>query len=409
MIAVQSGMLHLRDFAIIAAGLSLGVLACCGDTADGGLCGDTRLAAEVYYGTDGPTFAPLTAGQIMAIGRIGPCSGVLIAPTWALSAYHCSLNPGATFCMGAEPNEFSVCVPVVEVLREPVADSDLVLLQLERDVRELEPAVEPIPIITESLDDGWLGEIAEAAGYGETENQVIGTRHFTAEPIVAMSPDHIDIDGQGVHGLCGGDSGGPLLVIASDNTTRVAGTLFRGDSSCVGIDQYSRVDRAVSWIESFTGTTEPGPAYCGAVDAVGMCSGARAIYCADGALTSRTCGADDPCGWDDGARGFRCLASADPCAGFDRRGACIGQVATWCDNGVLHERSCAACLERCYIAGSPTGAYCIPDPCGGLDLLGRCNGDVAEWCDNGQPLSRDCAALGQTCGYIDDNIGYYCM
>jgi hypothetical protein len=44
----------------------------------------------------------------------------------------------------------------------------------------------------------------------------------------------------------------------------------------------------------------------------------------------------------------------------------------------------------------------------GVDYLGHCVGDVAEWCEDGVLQQRDCAGSGEVCRYIDDQIGYYC-
>lgn len=398
----------IRIIALTAFAISLALaVAGCGVPADNApLCGDTRTVTQVYYGTSNPTFAPLTPGQVMAIGQVGPCSGTLIAPTWALSAQHCGLAPGALFCVGPDPANPDTCVPVAAVHNDPDPDSDLAVLELEQDPRALLAGLEFIPIMTEPLDTGWYGELAEGAGYGEAEDGSFGVRYFTAEPIAELNTLELVVDGQGVHGLCLGDSGGPVLVIASDATARVAGALLGGDSSCVGIDRYTRVDRVVGWIESLTGPTQVGPAYCGVVDEIGMCTGGRAVWCDGGVLRSETCAAQG-CGWD--GAGFRCVASPDPCQGYDRRGACEDNVALWCESGQLLQRTCDQCSERCYIAGSPEGAYCVAHPCGSLDFLGRCNGDVAEWCEGNGIRSVDCGARGQRCGYVDDETGYYCM
>ena len=72
---------------------------------------------------------------------------------------------------------------------------------------------------------------------------------------LAFNGTHVIIDGEGTRGVCNGDSGGPVMVIAEDGTVRVAGTLHYGDPSCVGRDNYTRVDLFRDWIEGHTGPT----------------------------------------------------------------------------------------------------------------------------------------------------------
>ena len=367
-------------------------------------CEDTRRIDRVYYGTPQPTYVPLTPGQILAIGKIGGCSGTLIKPTWVLTAKHCGLDTGDSFCMGEDPSDPDKCVGFARVLDNPA--SDMTLCELEQDARTLMPAVEPIPIMTLPLDQSWVGKKAEAAGYGQQEDGGYGEREFTAEPIVGLQGHDIRIDGEGVHGVCFGDSGGPLMIIAPDGTTRVEGDLSGGDSSCVGVDTYTRVDTSVAWIEGYTGPTEVGTG-CGSVDAEGRCAGGSAIYCgADDQLVSEPC--PDACGWDPSAPGYRCISGSDPCGGVDGVGTCDGNTARWCEDGVPHSVDCTSCDEVCDVVGG-TGATCIEDPCMGLDYLGHCNGDVAEWCENGALASHDCAAEGKTCGFVNDEVGYYCL
>jgi hypothetical protein len=286
----------------------------------------------------------------------------------------------------------------------------MTLARIDGDATVEMPGLVPIPILTEDMDSGWIGQTSEASGYGQQENGGYGEREFTAEPIVQLSGDTVTIDGQGERGVCFGDSGGPLMAIASDGTVRVIGALSNGDNSCVGRDNYTRVDTYRDWIESYTGPTVVDGADCGAIDPVGRCNGDMAMWCgASGTLETSMCADGTSCGWDTATSGFRCITGPDPCGGFDAFGGCEGETARWCDNGVQRERDCGGCDQVCDTSMGAGGAYCFDDPCMGLDYHGQCNGDVAEWCDDGEFRSEDCAANGQTCAYINDNIGYYCQ
>ena len=367
-------------------------------------CGDTRLSTSVYYGTLEPTYLPMTPGQVMAVGAFGGCSGTLIAPTWVLTAEHCGLGSGARFCIGPEPSSPEHCFGAARVIDNP--RGDMTLVELSESAVARVPGVVPVPILTEDLDDGWIGRTAEAAGYGRTETGSSGTRKFTAEPIVSLSGDTLTIDGEGRRGVCFGDSGGPVMVIASDGTVRVAGDLSNGDGSCVGRDNYTRVDVYRDWIEGYTGPTVVEGAPCGDIDAVGRCMDSTAMWCAADELATERC--EGICGWDEAAGGFRCIEGPDPCGGVDAFGSCEGGVARWCESGVARSRDCGACGETCQIVPEVGGVYCAPDPCEGLDYQGRCNGDVAEWCDDGEHKTKDCAAEGKTCGWVSEELGYYC-
>ncbi|MEZ4474949.1 MAG: trypsin-like serine protease [bacterium] len=210
-------------------------------------CGDIRVAEKVYHGTREPSALPLSPGQILAVGSFNGCSGTLIAPRFVLSATHCGHRRGAEFCMGPDPDRPNACLTAVAVHENPRADQTI--LEMDRDASSVLPGVQPIPILTEVMDNGWIGRTAEAAGYGQTEYGGFNTRWFTAEPIVRLTSDTVTIDGQNQRGVCFGDSGGPVMVQASDGSVRVAGDLSNGDGSCVGRDNYTRTDVFADWIE----------------------------------------------------------------------------------------------------------------------------------------------------------------
>jgi hypothetical protein len=238
-----------------------------------------------------------------------------------------------------------------------------------------------------------------------------GTRKFTAEPIYNVWSDMLTIDGEGRHGVCFGDSGGPVMVIAADGTTRTAGVLSHGDSSCVGRDNYTRVDAYRDWVIGLAGAPSPPMGGgCGDVDSVGRCMDGRAIWCDDDdTLATELCESGSECGWDAAEPGFRCISGADPCEGLDRHGVCDGAVARWCEDGAVRRRDCGACDETCGVVAEVGGVYCQPDACMGVDYHGRCDGDVVVYCKEGSLRRVDCADRGQRCGWVDDELGYFCL
>jgi hypothetical protein len=377
------------------------------DASPGGCTGDERRVRLVYYGTATPTEVPLSDGQVLAIGDWDGCSGAFVTDEWVLTAKHCGIRLGRAFCVGPDPRNPNVCFRAAEVQDHPSVD--MALVRMDAPASSRLPELEPIPIMTERIDESWFGTLAEAAGYGTQEDGSSGEREFTAEPIVAFEgSEFVVIDGMGERGVCFGDSGGPLMVLASDATVRVLGDLSYGDPSCVGRDRYTRTDLVVDWIESHTGPTVATGGSCGRLTAEGDCMGARAVWCEDEVLVSERCEGGTACGWDAEAEGYRCLAGPDPCEGVSAAGECRGSVATWCDRGQLRSRDCAPCGEVCGDVPEVGGVYCHPDPCEGLDYHGECRGDVAVWCEEGEVQMRDCAAEGLRCGYVNDRIGYFC-
>ena len=373
------------------------------------MCGDTRLMSKVYYGTLEPVELPLTPGQVMAVGEFSGCTGLLIAPEWVLSAEHCGLRSGSQICFGANPSDADICFSATAVYDAPQR-GDMTLLKLNEDVTQAIPEIVPIPILTgASVDDTWVGRIVEAAGYGQMENGGSGTRKFTAQPISSVWSDMLTIDGEGRRGVCFGDSGGPVMTVAEDGTIRTLGVLSNGDGSCVGKDNFTRVDYYRDWIEGHTGVTIIDNAGCGQVDAIGRCGNGSARWCEDDELKTEVCEGTTACGWSEEVAGFRCIDGENPCGGIDLFGVCQGQVATWCERGVLKRRDCGQCQQVCGEVETLGAVYCNEDPCRGLDYHGQCNGQTVEYCKNGEYRTRDCSDEGLSCVWAGNELGYWCQ
>jgi hypothetical protein len=380
-------------------------------------CGDIRTRAAVVGGTRGPSTVPLTPGQVAAIGSLSGCTGVLLDQRWVLSSSRCSIGPSTTFCMGRFS---SGCVSVRRAIIHPLVD--LALVELSADASSVAPGVEPLSYAID-LPRGWIGHVAEAAGYGQSDTGA-GSLFFTAERIVDITDATVVIDGNGRQGLCHGDIGAPLMVTGTDGKVYVIGTLSNGDESCVGQDVFTRVDVGHAWIVA-NAVDEGAEVPCGQTTEAGSCTADGAVWCEDGRLMQAQC---DDCAYDTERSAYRCPSRTgeppreDACAGLSNAGMCQGDVARWCEGGVVLERDCRRCGQGCAMDDAAGGAHCTAaavsdsdagagstDGCGAVDALGRCDRSTAEWCENGSLRRQDCAAEGLSCGWRNDTDGFRCI
>jgi len=399
---------------------------------DANLCGvgddeKTANGGRIYYGTAEPQLLDMTPGQQMALVALVTdeggwysnfCSGVVVAPKLVLTAAHCVHGESASgikVAVGPDAADPDYVLSVSAIHANPdyawEAPHDQGVLVLTQSVYSAVPELEPVPINTTPLTSALIGERVQNGGFGMTHDNSNNTQRWWVDEAVADILDgEFTVDGQGVGGVCYGDSGGPSFYDFGDGV-RVIGNVSWGDESCVDVDHFSDTAADAAWIQQYAG-----PQPCGAVTYAGRCDGSTAVWCESDELAMENCAeSDEICGETDGL--FRCVP--DPCGGLTWRGRCDSdEVARWCENGQIRERHCLPCEQECGYAGSALGYYCVepgqPDGdvdgdedsvCGDLTYFGCCDGNTALWCGSDSIQEETCS---DGCGWVDDEIGYFC-
>lgn len=437
----------LLQAALLVAGLC-GSLMSCGpqqngafDPAQSLLCGGDLMGPPVLTIVNGSTSPPineLSAAEQMAIatlsrGDAGPvCTATVINEFWAISANHCFFPRGTTApnavvdpadyagasltlspaSDGRRSDPGSVSVPIARIYPAPYiidlarqlnlsinepdgsAVTDIALLRLAVSAVAPEtglPQMVPIQLtkrrIPKDILDGGRRFPVAVAGYGATDPDFGGISDRRLYATIEMNfvrNSLFTTAGKGASGVCGGDSGGPMLVLEEGdpmNTgalpeaprVRLVGTLWgsilAGDK-CVNVDNWSRVDIYHEAILTLTGPTGVG----------------GESQCAEEGQTR--------CAREDGGRG----------------------TLLRCTGGTLERVACATTQRPQGVCGlvAPNTWDCVSSPaedlCGGLRPWGRCDAQVSEWCDadEARVKRRDCSECGQSCAFSKRYAAYYC-
>jgi hypothetical protein len=213
-------------------------------------------AQDIMNGTWEPTLVNLSAGQQLAIGFLSRgtgdpfCTGTVIAPGVVLTALHCIKDANLSEI------RFGVGLPRsprgrFEVYRAAQADweYDIALLQLRQNAVTAVPELVPLSFNRRPLDFSVVGRRAEASGY-----HLIGgeepRRRFGVLEITNLLEKALVANGNGVRGVCNGDSGGPLLLELDPGQPVIVGTTEGGNMSCLNDSYFSRPDVLVDWIDA---------------------------------------------------------------------------------------------------------------------------------------------------------------
>lgn len=188
-----------------------------------------------------------------------PCTGVIIAPHFILSAAHCAdyFSKGHIFFGLVAKTGLATVYKVKNVTSHPKYCSTCFFADTEpadfKDYAIVEFAEElPVgfkPVELATFKQIKKGSKVHLAGYGFDENfKYDGILKATRAPVTAVGQFEFVTD-ETKNGTCRGDSGGPAFIL-EDSKIYLAGITSRGDALCNTYGIYGIPAAEIDWINS---------------------------------------------------------------------------------------------------------------------------------------------------------------
>ncbi|KTF72491.1 hypothetical protein cypCar_00046697 [Cyprinus carpio] len=248
------------------------------------VCGRAPLNDRIFGGENAKAGAWPWQVSIYVSGSSHNCGGTLITKDWVLSAAHCFqdfvlsrvvMYFGRLRQSGSNPNETSRRASRIinhPNYSSPPYDNDIALVQLSSSVN-FSDYIRPVCLAaagstfaagTESWVTGW--------GRLQSEGPVSDILQEVTMPVVSNSDcanayagalsitSNMICVGQQGKSACQGDSGGPMVIRNSSLWIQSGIANFIRDS-CADPkypNGFARVSKFQDWIQSYTGSTQPG-------------------------------------------------------------------------------------------------------------------------------------------------------
>lgn len=354
---------------------------------------DLRLGAArtaIVGGQDDSTHDAVVLLRANYQGGVKECTGTIVKVDaaahvgYVLTAAHCATWKPTTVLLGASPDDpstrqFRVLDMTSAAYTGSPGDAshDLAVVRF----LGASAATPVIPIAGAGASDGVdVATAVVSVGYGVTTETVPDPaperRRQVARTLSAVGPTYVKYTQGDGHGVCSGDSGGPVLV-GAPGAEKVVAVHSSVDPDCAGTATSMRVSGELAYVEGALGAALPTMTTCA------VCAGIAES-------------GDEMCA----KRRDACTASAECRAVLDCRGACNSQAcADACMDkpgaGLLLAFQACSCQDACKSeCSASTGCASLPKcgapPSAAKDACDACG--IASCCAERRTASFDAAA-----------------